>query len=88
MTGDLKRTQLCQLHVDHGGRSVPFAGYEMSVQYPTGTLLEHEVTGAIVGWFDIDHMGQMEVRGTDAEAFENHVVKVPKENFPFISLHP
>ena len=36
MTENLKRTQLYQWHVDHGGRMVPFAGYEMPVQYPTG----------------------------------------------------
>jgi aminomethyltransferase len=74
MAENLKRTQLYQWHVDHGGRMVPFAGYEMPVQYPTGPIQEHEVTRNIAGLFDIDHMGQMEVRGPDAEIFVNHVV--------------
>ena len=38
MTENLKRTHLYQWHVDHGGRMVPFAGWEMPVQYPTGQL--------------------------------------------------
>jgi aminomethyltransferase len=74
MTESLKRTQLYQWHVDHGGRMVPFAGYEMPVQYPTGPIQEHEATRMSAGLFDIDHMGQMEVRGPDAEAFVNRMV--------------
>jgi aminomethyltransferase len=75
MTGQsLKRTQLYQWHVDHGGRMVPFAGWEMPVQYPTGPIQEHHTTRRAAGLFDIDHMGQMEVRGPDAEAFVNRIV--------------
>jgi aminomethyltransferase len=74
MTEELQRTNLYQWHVDHGGRMVPFAGYEMPVQYPSGPILEHEVTRTVAGLFDIDHMGQMEVRGPDAEAFVNRVI--------------
>ena len=71
---NLKRTNLYQWHVEHGGRMVPFAGWEMPVQYPTGPLAEHHATRTAAGLFDIDHMGQMEVRGAQAEAFVNWMV--------------
>lgn len=74
MTEDLKRTELYQWHVTHGGRMVPFAGWEMPVQYPSGPLKEHQATRQVAGLFDIDHMGQVEVRGPEAEAFVNRVV--------------
>jgi aminomethyltransferase len=53
---------------------VPFAGWEMPVQYPTGPIEEHRATREAAGLFDIDHMGQVEVRGPDAEAFVNWLV--------------
>jgi len=74
MSEELKRTELYQWHVDHGGRMVPFAGWEMPVQYPTGPIQEHNATRQAAGLFDIDHMGQIEVRGPDAEAFVNRLV--------------
>ena len=74
MTVELKKTVLHDWHVQNGGRMVPFAGWEMPVQYPSGPLQEHEVTRTIAGLFDIDHMGQMEVRGPEAEAFVNQMV--------------
>jgi glycine cleavage system T protein len=74
MTEALKRTQLYQWHVDHGGRMVPFAGWEMPVQYPTGPLEEHHLTRRSAGLFDIDHMGQITVTGPDAAAYLNHIV--------------
>lgn len=74
MKKELTRTKLYQWHVDHGARMVPFAGWEMPVQYPTGPLKEHETTRKSAGLFDIDHMGQMEVRGSQAEAFVNKMV--------------
>lgn len=70
----LKRTNLYDWHVAHGGRMVPFAGWEMPVQYPTGPIEEHRATREAAGLFDIDHMGQMEVRGPDAEALVNWLV--------------
>ena len=54
----LKRTALYNQHVAMGGRMVPFAGYELPVQYPTGPNVEHEATRAAAGLFDIDHMVQ------------------------------
>ncbi|MCB9147849.1 MAG: glycine cleavage system aminomethyltransferase GcvT [Caldilineaceae bacterium] len=74
MAGELKRTQLYQWHVDHGGRMVPFAGWEMPVQYPTGPIEEHHITRRAAGLFDIDHMGQIVVTGVDAEAYLNRLV--------------
>lgn len=61
----LKRTPLYQLHLSLGARMVPFAGYEMPVQYPAGILAEHLHTRAQVGLFDVSHMGQLRVTGTD-----------------------
>lgn len=74
MSQELKRTRLYQWHVDHGGRMVPFAGWEMPVQYPTGPLDEHHLTRRSAGLFDIDHMGQFIVTGPDAEAYLNRLV--------------
>ena len=58
----LKRTPLHRLHLDLGARMVPFAGYEMPVQYPTGILKEHLHVRAAAGLFDVSHMGQFEIR--------------------------
>src|SRR5215468_8786826 len=55
----LKRTPLYDLHVALGAKMVPFAGYEMPVQYPLGVLKEHLHTRAAAGLFDISHMGQI-----------------------------
>jgi aminomethyltransferase len=59
---ELKRTPLHGLHVALGARLVPFAGYEMPVQYPAGVLKEHFHTRAAAGLFDVSHMGQIRVR--------------------------
>ena len=69
----LKRTNLYEWHVAHGGRMVPFAGWEMPVQYPTGPTEEHHATRNAAGLFDIDHMAQFSVNGADAEAYLNHM---------------
>ena len=58
-TGLLKRTPLNALHRELGARLVPFAGYEMPVQYPTGILAEHAQTRTAAGLFDVSHMGQV-----------------------------
>ena len=55
----LKRTVLHDLHLKLGARMVPFAGYEMPVQYPAGVLKEHLHTRAAAGLFDVSHMGQI-----------------------------
>jgi aminomethyltransferase len=58
----LKRTPLHALHVSRGGKMVPFAGYDMPVQYATGVLREHLHTRAAAGLFDVSHMGQIVLR--------------------------
>ncbi len=55
---DLKLTPLNALHRELGGKMVPFAGYEMPVQFPLGVLKEHLHTRAAAGLFDVSHMGQ------------------------------
>ncbi len=62
-------TALHAWHVDHGARMVPFAGYSMPVFYSSGALQEHHLVRQSAGLFDIDHMGQVEVRGEQAEAY-------------------
>ncbi|OSI44716.1 glycine cleavage system aminomethyltransferase GcvT [Bradyrhizobium canariense] len=58
----LKRTPLYDLHVSLGGKMVPFAGYDMPVQYPAGVLKEHLHTRNAAGLFDVSHMGQIALR--------------------------
>src|ERR1700751_2469241 len=58
----LKRTPLYALHVASAARMVPFAGYEMPVQFAAGVLREHLHTRAATGLFDVSHMGQIELR--------------------------
>lgn len=65
---DLKRTPLHALHVSLGAKMVPFAGYEMPVQYPLGVMKEHIHTRAKAGLFDVSHMGQVVVKGASYEA--------------------
>lgn len=57
-TGPLLKTPLHALHVGLGAKMVPFAGYDMPVQYPTGVLAEHNWTRTHAGLFDVSHMGQ------------------------------
>lgn len=65
----MQRTPLYDTHVAMKGRMVDFAGWELPVQYPTGPSTEHNAVRTAAGLFDIDHMGQFELRGPDAEAF-------------------
>jgi aminomethyltransferase len=71
MTTPLLRTPLHALHLELGAKMVPFAGYEMPVQYPLGVLQEHNHTRAAAGLFDVSHMGQVRITGANpAAAFE------------------
>jgi aminomethyltransferase len=58
----LKQTPLHALHLALGARMVPFAGYDMPVQYPAGVMKEHLHTRAAAGLFDVSHMGQVLVK--------------------------
>ncbi len=75
MTTDtaLKRTPLYDVHVALGGKIVPFAGFEMPVQYPTGITAEHKAVREQAGLFDVSHMGEFIVRGPGAIDFVNSV---------------
>ena len=64
----LKRTPLYDLHVSLGGKMVPFAGWEMPVQYPMGVMGEHLHTRAKAGLFDVSHMGQVILRAPSGMA--------------------
>lgn len=66
MAERLKRTPLYEEHVRAGAKIVPFAGYEMPVQYPTGIIQEHKAVRERAGLFDVSHMGELEIRGGDA----------------------
>lgn len=59
---DLKQTGLYDLHLELGAKMVPFAGYEMPVQYPLGVMKEHIHTRTQAGLFDVSHMGQVILR--------------------------
>jgi aminomethyltransferase len=65
---ELLRTPLYDLHVELGGKMVPFGGYDMPVQYPAGILTEHLHTRAAAGLFDVSHMGQIRIRGANFAA--------------------
>ena len=62
---ELKRTPLYQQHIDLGAKMVPFAGYEMPVQY-IGLKEEHLNVRANVGLFDVSHMGEIRIKGAKA----------------------
>jgi aminomethyltransferase len=62
----LRRTPLYALHIELGAKMVPFAGYEMPVQYPAGVLKEHLHTREKCGLFDVSHMGQAFLSGDTA----------------------
>lgn len=61
----LKRTPLADLHRELGAKMVPFAGYEMPVQYPAGIIAEHQHTREHAGLFDVSHMGQIRLEADD-----------------------
>jgi glycine cleavage system T protein (aminomethyltransferase) len=69
----LKLTPLHALHLALGAKMVPFAGCAMPLQYPTGILKEHLHTRASVGLFDVSHMGQAFLAGTDPALALEHV---------------
>ncbi len=65
-TQTLLKTPLHTLHLELGARMVPFAGYDMPVQYPLGVMKEHQHTREQAGLFDVSHMGQIRLTGANA----------------------
>ena len=68
MADSLLQTPLAALHRELGGKMVPFAGYDMPVQYPAGIMAEHLHCRAAAALFDVSHMGQAELVGEGAAA--------------------
>src|SRR5262245_49298378 len=75
MTTDtaLKRTPFYDKHLALGAKIVPFAGYEMPVQYPQGITAEHKAVRERCGLFDVSHMGEFIIRGARAVDFVTYV---------------
>ncbi len=69
----LEHTPLHGLHLELGGKMVPFAGYDMPVQF-AGILAEHQQTRAAAGLFDVSHMGQARITGADAASAMERLV--------------
>jgi len=72
-TQRLKRTPLYDVHAALGAKLVPFAGFEMPVQYPTGITAEHKAVREKAGLFDVSHMGEFMIRGPQAADFVNYI---------------
>ena len=70
---ELKRTPLREFHAAHGARLVDFAGWDMPVHYRS-ILEEHKAVRRSAGLFDVSHMGEVDVRGPEAEKFLQHLV--------------
>lgn len=69
----LKRTPFHDIHLALGAKMVPFAGFEMPVQYPTGITAEHRAVREHAGLFDVSHMGEFIITGPQAIDFVNYV---------------
>ncbi len=79
----LKRTPFYDIHVALGAKIVPFAGFEMPVQYPTGITAEHKAVREQAGLFDVSHMGEFMIRGPGALDFVNYVTT---NNVPALAI--
>ncbi|MEJ8473502.1 glycine cleavage system aminomethyltransferase GcvT [Roseibium algae] len=79
--GDLQKTPLHDLHLELGARMVPFAGYDMPVQYPAGIMKEHLQTRDSAGLFDVSHMGQAVLIGPDHETTALALEALAPSNF-------
>ncbi len=77
----IRHTPLYDRHAAAGARLVPFAGFEMPVQY-AGIREEHLAVRRSVGVFDVSHMGEVETRGPGAEAFVQHVLSNDVRRIP------
>lgn len=82
MSETLQKTPLHALHLELGARMVPFAGFDMPVQYPLGVLKEHLHTREQAGLFDVSHMGQIMLQGADAAAALESLVPVDIIDLP------
>jgi aminomethyltransferase len=69
-----KKTPFYECHLAQGGTIVPFAGYELPVQYPTGIIAEHTAVRTAAGLFDVSHMGEIVYSGKDALKNLNYIL--------------
>ena len=69
-----RKTPLYETHVKYGGKTVPFAGYLLPVQYGTGVITEHMAVRTACGLFDVSHMGEIMCIGKDAVKNLNHLL--------------
>ena len=79
---ELKKTPLYDVHVEEGGKIVPFAGYLLPVQYGTGVVAEHMAVRTKCGLFDVSHMGEVTFKGPGALATLNHLLTNDFTNMP------
>ncbi|OOG47653.1 glycine cleavage system protein T [Polaromonas sp. A23] len=79
---ELLKTPLYDLHMELGARMVPFAGYSMPVQYPAGLMAEHHHTRSAAGLFDVSHMGQLRLVGSDAATALETLIPVDVIDLP------
>lgn len=82
MTEQLLTTPLHAIHIEAGAKMVPFAGYDMPVQYPLGVKKEHLHTRDSAGLFDVSHMGQLRLKGEGAAAALEALVPVDIIDLP------
>ena len=73
MNDNLQKTSLYGAHVEAGARMVPFAGWNMPIQYGNGILSETRAVRNFAGLFDVSHMGRIFIEGEDARALLNWV---------------
>ena len=83
----LQRTPLYEAHKALGAKLVPFAGYEMPVQYPTGVMVEHNWTRQNAGLFDVSHMGQCFIVGPDFETTSRAMEKLVPADIAGLAPH-
>lgn len=72
-SGTVRKTPLYDEHVELDARMVPFGGFAMPVQYPTGIRAEHEAVRSAAGLFDVSHMGEFRVEGPGAADLVSHL---------------
>jgi glycine cleavage system aminomethyltransferase T len=82
----MKNTALTQKHQDLGAKLVPFAGYNMPVQYE-GVTVEHETVRNGVGVFDVSHMGEFDLKGEFANFFADFHTAKAETMHVYISIY-
>lgn len=83
-SANLLKTPFYELHVEAGARMIPFAGYDMPVQYPMGIKKEHLHTREKAGLFDVSHMGQVKLKGEKAAQALEALVPVDIIDLPLL----